>query len=194
MEELKLPYKLKWYKRGEDGLAPRAYLGLHPAATAPVIDDDGRVLCESAVIVEYICHRHAGGRLTLRPDQPDYPDYLYWMHFNNNILGLLFAKVAAGEGALEGRPATVRRMALQREHRYFNFLNVRLGSVPYLAGAQFTCADIMSMFALTSLPMYGARRSDDLPNVVSYVKRIESRPAYSRAMQIAGPQATPSDR
>jgi len=57
MEELGLPYKLVWYRRGAtDNLMPASYLALHPAATAPVIDDDGRKIAESAAILEYICH------------------------------------------------------------------------------------------------------------------------------------------
>jgi hypothetical protein len=84
MEELGLPYELKWYKRGPDRLAPSEFLALHPAATAPIVEDCDTLLAESGAIVEYICHRHAGGRLTVRPEQPNYADYLYWMHFNNN--------------------------------------------------------------------------------------------------------------
>ncbi len=38
MEELGLPYKLKWYNRKADRLAPDDFLALHPAATAPIID------------------------------------------------------------------------------------------------------------------------------------------------------------
>ena len=80
MEELKLPYKLKWYDRGSDGLMPPEYLALHPAATAPVIEEDGRMLAESAAICEYVSQRHAGGRLSVAPDRPNYFDYLYFMH------------------------------------------------------------------------------------------------------------------
>lgn len=78
MEELHLPYRLKWHKRTESGLAPNEYLALHPAATAPVIEDEGTALTESAVIAEYICHRYAGGKLTVRPEQSNYAEYLYF--------------------------------------------------------------------------------------------------------------------
>jgi glutathione S-transferase len=44
LEELGLPYRLKWHERTEAGLAPADYLALHPAATAPVIDDEGTAL------------------------------------------------------------------------------------------------------------------------------------------------------
>jgi len=47
------------------------------------------------------------------------------------------------------------------------------------------------VFQLTTAVLFGGRSIDDLPNAVSYVRRIESRPAYIRAMAIAGPKATP---
>jgi glutathione S-transferase len=194
MEELNLPYRLKWYKRTEAGLAPNEYLALHPAATAPVIEDEGTVLAESAVIAEYICHRYAGGKLTVRPDQSNYAEYLYWMHFNNNILGLFFAKSALGTGEQGGSAERIQSVIGRREGRYFNFLNARLGESLYLAGPELTCADVMVMFPLTTLPLFGGRTIDDLPNVVSYVRRIEARPAYIKAMAIAGPKAPPGDR
>ncbi len=39
MEELNLPYELKWYDRGADFLAPPDYRALHPVGTAPIITD-----------------------------------------------------------------------------------------------------------------------------------------------------------
>lgn len=98
MEELELPYRLKRYKRKQNRLAPDEYLALHPAATAPVIEDGDLMLAESGAIVEYIRHRYAGGELTVRPEQSNYAEYLYWMHFNN-ILGLFFANAALRAGA-----------------------------------------------------------------------------------------------
>jgi len=65
MEELGPSIRIMWHKRGADGLAPASYLALHPAATAPVVQDGHRTLCESAAILEYVCHKYAGGRLTV---------------------------------------------------------------------------------------------------------------------------------
>ena len=191
MEELELPYRLKWYERKQNRLAPDEYLALHPAATAPVIEDGHLMLTESAVIVEYICHRYAGGKLTVRPDQPNYADYLYWMHFNNNILGLFFARAALRAGAHGPDAERMGELIERREEGYFRFLEGRLGESPYLAGPEFTCADVMVVFQLTTAVLFGGRRIDDLPNAISYVQRIESRPAHIRAMAIAGPTAVP---
>ncbi len=192
MEELGLLYELKWYSRGKDRLAPPEYLELHPAATAPVIEDGDRVLTESAVILEYICHRYAGGRLTVGPREPNYTDYLYWMHFNNNVLGMFFANNALKAGSATG-PDAERYAGLvkRRQDKYYGYLDQTLSDRPYVAGPELTCADIMVTFSLTELPLFGGRSIDHLKNVVTYVERIRERPAYARAMKIAGPNAPP---
>ena len=94
MEELGLPYELKWYDRGEDFLAPPELRALHPAGTAPIITDGDLVMAESAAIVEYISQRHGGGTLSVPASNADYPHYLYWMQFNNNLQSVLFIKIA----------------------------------------------------------------------------------------------------
>jgi len=190
MEELGLPYKLQWYDRMPNRTAPPELLRLHPTAMAPVIEDDGRVLTESAVIVEYICHRYAAGKLTVAPTQSNYCDYVYWMHFNNNVMGLRFAKAALGAGASGPVADTMREVVERREDGYYQYLDQRLGEVTFLAGEELTCADILLVYRVTTGVLMGARPIDDLKNVVAYVKRIEARPAYQKAMQIAGPKAT----
>ena len=188
MEELELPYELKWYDRGEDMLAPAAYRALHPLGTAPVIHDGDRVLAESTAIVEYVSHVHAGGRLSVTPDQPNYADYLYWLHFNNNAQSAFFVRKALETaGASADSPFAVT--AQRRETALYRHMEARLSEVEYLAGPAFTCADIMAMFNLTALPQFGGRDIDDLPHVQAYVARVSARPAYRKAMAIAGPQA-----
>ena len=180
MEELGLPYELVWYRRP----MPAAYLALHPAATAPVVQDGDRTLCESAAIIEYIVHKYAGGKFTVRPDQPNYYDYVYWMHFNNNLVGLFYAKALIGDRTEDRFAKTVVR----REDGYARMVEQRLAESPYLAGPEFTCADIMTVFGLQHPGLLGKR---DLPNARAYLARIAQRPAHIRAMQIAGPDATP---
>lgn len=192
MEELNLPYKLKWYNRGADRLAPAEYLALHPAATAPVIEDEGRMLAESVVILEHICHRHAGGKFTVGPAQSNYEDYLYWMLFNNNVQGLFFAKLALSDQTTSSPNADLMKVLIhRREEAYYHHLDQRLAGSKYVAGPEFTCADMMVMFNITSLPLFGGRACDDLPNVKAWAERIGQRPAYQKAMAIAGPAAQP---
>ena len=192
MEELNLPYRLQWYDRGPDFLAPAEFRALHPAGTAPIITDGDLVMAESTAIVEYISQRYGGGRLSVPPDDVNYPHYLYWMQFNNNLQSALFIKfafqtVGAAPGADNPMMATTQR----REDGLFRALEQRLGESAYLGGPTFSCADLMSLFNLTSLGMLGARAIDDkLPNTLAYVQRVTARPAYQKAMSIAGPAAS----
>lgn len=193
MEELDKPYELKWYNRGEDFLAPPEFRALHPVGTAPIIEDGELVMAESTAIVEYLSQRYGGGCLSVGPDDPAYPHYLYWMQFNNNFQSALFMKMAfqAGGGDLAAGGQVVDVMQ-RRENGLYNFLEQRLGESDYLGADRFTCADIMSLFNLTSLELLGARAIDDLePNTKAYVERVTARPAYQKAMAIAGPAATP---
>jgi glutathione S-transferase len=188
MEELGLPYKLVWYDRGPDNLMPASYRALHPAATAPVIQDGDRTIAESAAILEYICHKYGRGRFTVRPDAPNYPDYVYWMHFNNNALGLFFARLALGANPPNEFSERISGLIQGREDGYARFMEQTLAKSPYLAGDELTCADVMTIFNLVSLPSFVVRT--DMPNAKAYVARISERPAYIKAMQIAGPSAT----
>ncbi|MCB1843509.1 MAG: glutathione S-transferase family protein [Halioglobus sp.] len=191
LEELELPYELKWYDRGEDFLAPPEYRALHPVGTAPIITDGELVMAESTAIVEYISQRHGGGRLSVPVEDENYPHYLFWMQFNNNLQSVLFIKIAVQSTGAEVADDNLMMTTTQRrEDGIYRALEARLGESDYLGGPAFSCADIMSAFNLTSLAMLGARAIDDsLPNTRAYVERVTSRPAYQKAMQIAGPAA-----
>jgi glutathione S-transferase len=189
MEELGLPYQLEWFDRGPDRLAPAEYLALHPAAMAPVIRDGDRVLAESTAIVQYIAHQHGGGRFTVSPTAGNYADYLYWLQFNNNALCGFFVQAAlkaAGQGPEQN---LIGRVAERRTEGLYRQMNEHLANHDYLAGAEFTLADLMAGFAVTTMPALGGRTLEDLPNIQRYAQRLTQRPAWHKAMSIAGPKA-----
>jgi len=177
-EELELPYRMERYERNpETMMAPPEYRALHPFGTAPVITDGDFSLGESGAIVEYLIHRHGGGRLVVGPEHSDYADYLYWFHFANGSMvpSLMMDYVrpsADGEG--DGVSRTGRALAM---------IEARLGQASYFAGGEFTAADIMM-----SLPRFVAARDlSSFPNIQAYASRITDRPAYRRAAAKAEP-------
>jgi glutathione S-transferase len=187
MEELGLPYRLEWFDRGPDRLAPPEYVALHPAAMAPVVKDGDRVLAESTAIVQYIAHKHGGGRLTVSASAENYFDYLYWLQFNNNAQSGLFVKMAlTGIGQEQN---LIGKVAQRRTEGLYKQMNDHLGNSSYLAGPDFTLADLMSGFAVTTLPALGGPSLEDLPNIQLYAQRLKQRPAWQKAMAIAGPEA-----
>jgi len=187
-EELGIPYELKRYERlPVTMLAPPAYKALHPLGAAPVITDGDVVLAESAAIIEYIAARHGKGRLVLAADHPDFAQFLYWFHFANGTL-----QPATGRNMILGRlnlPADnplVQAMK-GRLDLALGLVEARLGKVEYFAGRDFTAADIMVVFTLTTMRYFLPFDLAPYPAILAYLQRIGRRDAYQRAMRKGDP-------
>ena len=191
-EELGLPYALKRYERDPVTiLAPPEFKALHPAGTAPVITEGDLVLAESGAIIEYIIARHGGSRLAPGPDHAAFADYLYWFHFANGNLQPSM-----------GRNLTLRRLDLPpddptlvatkgRLDLALRLVEDRLGQAEYLAGREFTAADIMVVFSLTTMRCFLPVELAPYPNISRYLQLIGGREAYRRAMRKGDPELTP---
>ncbi|MDZ4868967.1 MAG: glutathione S-transferase family protein [Alphaproteobacteria bacterium] len=189
-EELGIPYELKRYDRDAvTRLAPAAYKALHPMGTAPVITDGRVVLSESGAIMEYIIGKYGQGRLAVGPDRANFADYLFWFHFAN---GSMMPSQMGGLGARPGaEESLLARLMRERADRAWAMVDERLGQVPYLAGDEFTAADIITLFPLTTMRAFVPRDISGYPNILAYLKRIGERPAYRRAMAKGDPQMVP---
>ena len=83
-------------------------------------------------------------------------------------------------------------MIARREAGALAFLEQTLAEREFLAGPEFTCADIMCAFGLTPGSRYLATPIEETPNAAAWLERIRARPAWRRAQEIAGPKATRS--
>jgi len=187
-EELGIPYELTRYERlPVTMLAPPEYKALHPLGAAPVIVDGDVVLAESAAIIEYIVAKHGNGRLALAADHPDFAQFLYWFHFANGTL-----QPATGRNMILGRlslPAD-NPLLLAMKGRLdlaLGLVESRLGKVDYLAGRDFTTADIMIVFTLTTMRFFLPFDLAPYPGILAYLQRIGKRDAYQRAMRKGDP-------
>ena len=191
-EELGVPYELKHYTRDAVTiLSPPELKALHPLGAAPVITEGELVLAESGAIVEYIIAKHGGGRLALGPAHPDYAQYLYWFHFAN-----------ANLQPNMGRNMMLRRLDLAPDNptlvamrgrldRVLDLIEARLRDATYLAGAEFTAADIMTVFSLTTMRIFMPLDLAPYPHILAYLRRIGEREAYRRAMLKGDPGMAP---
>jgi glutathione S-transferase len=191
-EELAIPYELKRYERDPvTRLAPPEYRALHAFGTAPVITDGDLVLGESGAIVDYLLAKHGDGRLAMSVDHPAFAAYLFWFHFANgsmmpsSMIDLVCHMIGSGA------PAGVLDALRQRSDRAFAMVEQRLGESPHLAGAEFTAADLMMMFPLTTMRVFIPRDLTPFPHIRAYLSRIAERPAYRRAMAKADPGYSP---
>jgi glutathione S-transferase len=188
-EELEVPYALKRYARDSiTMLAPPDYKALHATGTAPVITDGDLVLAESGAVVEYIIAKYGNGRLQLPLHHPDFAPFLHWFHFANGTLQAQMGRnmILNRLNLPEDNP--VLQAARGRVDRSFDMVNARLGEAQYLAGDEFTAADIMIGFSLTTMRYFLPYDIGRCPNIVRYLSRISERPAYRRAMEKGDPE------
>ncbi len=152
-----------------------------------MIADGDSVLAESGAIVEYIVAKHGGGRLALGPDHPDFAAHLYWFHFANGTLQPVM-----------GRKSLLRRARLPEDHpaalfvqerlgRALGSVEARLGEAEHFAGSEFTAADIMAVFTLTTTRHFAPVDLAPYPGICAYLRRIAARDAYRRAMEKGDP-------
>ena len=189
-EELGIPYELKRYDRDPvTRLGPPEYKALHPLGTAPIITDGDLVLPESGAIMAYIIGKYGDGRLALGPNDPGFSDYLFWFNFAN---ASMMPRQTMGPRPAAGEEETPRaRFMRERGEMTWKLVEDRLGEAPYFAGAEFTAADVMMGFVLTTMRAFAPRDLAPFPNIRAYLQRIGARPAYQRAMAKGDPGMTP---
>ncbi|APR78921.1 Glutathione S-transferase [Minicystis rosea] len=191
-EELGVSYELEKYTRDPvTRLSPPALQALHPLGAAPLIEVDGMLLAESGAIVDFILTRYGDGRLRHGPDHPDFASYLYWFHFaNGNLQPAMLRSMMVGRcGLAPDHP--VRTSVQERLDKLLALVEARLSQSDHLAGSEFTAADVMSVFSLTTMRLFHPVDLAPRPNVLAYLQRIGARPAYRRAMAKGDPDLTP---
>ena len=187
LEELGVPYEIVHHQRDAvTNLAPPELLAVHPLGKSPVIEDDGKMVYESAAIVEYICERHGGKHLIPARGSDDHIHYLEWMHFAEGsamtpiLLNLYTGRL--GDAAAPLRPRIEHQL-----QSHFKYMEDRLLSSGYFVGDSLTGADIMLSFPAEAAVKMGY--AADKPKLTAYVAAIHDRPAYQAALTKGGPYA-----
>jgi len=84
----------------------------------------------------------------------------------------------------------VLAMAKARLDNAFNLVEARTKDADYFAGKEFTAADIMMGFSLTTMRYFLPYDLKRCPDIVRYLGRIGQRPAHRRAMEKGDPGMT----
>jgi glutathione S-transferase len=186
MEELGVDYEVKRYARNtQTRLAPPELKAIHPLGKSPVIEANGKVLAESAAIIEYLAENEAFGALAVAAGDAARFDYLYWLHFAEGSAMLpLLLKLYVGMLGENGAPLMQMRIDPEIDN-HFSFINAHLEGKDYFAADRFTAADIQMSFVLDAGNNRGGL--DRYPNMVRVRKLQQARPAYQRALEKGGP-------
>jgi glutathione S-transferase len=138
----------------------------NPAGKVPVLEEDGRSLPESAVIMEFLEERYPEPPL-LPPDPADRAYVRLLVFRDHELTDPYYAFRRGEEGAAEQLDAALGR------------LDAALGELPYLGGAEYGLADIAYVpWVLRVRDMLGVGL-DGFPSLSAWLARLEQRPAVA---------------
>jgi len=185
LEEMAVPYEVVRYQRHRRTmLAPEELRRVHPLGKSPVIEDGDRKLAETGLIIEYLVGRY-GPDLMPAADTDAYWRWKYWLHYaEGSLMPPLLLKLVVDRLGLLAFPA--RPFVKSQLKLHLDFLEAELAAAPWFVGERFSAADIMLSF-----PLEAARARAGLdatrPKLMDFLRRIQSRPAYRRALEKGGP-------
>lgn len=178
LEELGLPYNINKMAFDPAALKSPEHRARHPLGRVPVLEDDDVTLYESGAIVEYLVARHSDGRLKPAPESPLFPEFLQWFHYCEGMVMPPINTIVVQTIILpvERQNKETLDQAKRLLTKALRPVDNALLNRDYLIG-DFSAADIMlghACFMSNRLGCVG----DDMPNLLAYVERLASRPAF----------------
>jgi GSH-dependent disulfide-bond oxidoreductase len=186
LEELGLPYTVSPVDVFSGKQFDDAFLKLNPNAKVPVIvDPEGPggkpyTVFESGAILLYLADKT--GKL-LPADPAAKYDAIQWLMTQMSTVGPMFGQyVHFLRFAPPGNDYSKSRYFTQA-HRVCEVIDKRLGQATYLAGSEYSIADVATYPWLRNVPTFlGQESAAKLPNIDRWVKAIDARPAVKKAL------------
>ena len=199
LEELEIPYELKFYERDpKTMLAPRALRNVHPLGKSPVLTDDNNTVAESGAIIEYILKNYGNNKLRPEPNTPEDLLFTYWLHYAEGsampplVLSLVFSQAPQRPMLFLVKPV-IKGFCEKVLSSYVNpliksnidFIENELKNKLWFTGQEFSAADIQMSFPLEAAAARGYLNSQH-PKLMNFLERIHSREAYQKALKKGG--------
>jgi glutathione S-transferase len=182
MSEKAMDFDMKvektWERRPE-------FLAMNPAGQVPVlIEEDGRVLVDSNAICEYLEEIHPGGKPLLGADPMQraevrrlvsWFDIKFYREVTNCLVGEKIQKRFLGLGHPDSNAIRAGHANIHTHLDYIAWLTERRS---WLAGDNFSLADIAAASHLSCLDYIGDVPWDDHPEARDWYARMKSRKTF----------------
>jgi glutathione S-transferase len=173
LEEVGVPYELRFVDITKGAHKAAAIVALNPMGKLPILVDGDAIVTESAAIGLYLADRYSLGRLAPAPDDAARGTYLRWSFFAPSVIepGTMakaanweFKPFQAGWGEHAAMLQAMESAVAGRE---------------FLLGDRFSMADVIFGGTLRYLLRFNMLEAR--PAFVAYGERLAARPALQRA-------------
>ena len=183
LEEMGLPYRLRPVDLLADADKDPEFISINPGGFIPAMTDGDVTMVESIAIMEYLMARHGPTPLAPNPQDPTFPDYKQFLILGEAGLATAIYYVF---GALHIAPADQRQnwtagQALRGFESRLRLVTRQLARFPYMAGEDFTAADISVAYAFMLARRGGCATLGKAEE--AYMTRLTERSAFQRALE-----------
>jgi glutathione S-transferase len=157
------------------------FMEINPKGYVPTLKmDDGNILTEGAVILQYIADQNPGSGLAPKAGTLERYRLQEWLNYIateiHKSYGPLFNKALPDEAKINGRNVLTKRLSL---------VETRLSKTPYLMGDSFTVCDAYLFVVLNWSDRVGFDLNQ-FPKIKEYLARIATRPSVLAALRAEG--------
>jgi len=194
LEECGLPYNVHRINIGtnREQFTPE-YLRINPNGKIPsIVDPDGPdgaplAMMESGAILLYLGEK-TGRFIPASPRARN--QCLQWLMFQMGSIGPMFGQCHHFlRSAKEKVPYAIERYTKEKD-RLYGVMEARLAAVPFLAGGEYSIADIATYPWVARYEWHQTQLSD-YPHVKRWFDALSERPAVVRGMQVPAPVPAP---
>jgi len=173
LEEVGVPYELRFVDFAAGGQKAPELLALNPMGKLPILTDGEVVVTESAAIGLYLADRYSMGKLAPGFDDPARGTYLRWSLFAPSVIepgsmakaaGWTYKEGAAGWGTHDAMVESMRSALRDRS---------------FVLGERFSMADVIFGGTIRYMLTFGMLQPE--PIFEAYAARLADRPAMQRA-------------
>jgi GSH-dependent disulfide-bond oxidoreductase len=190
LEETKLPYKEHFVDVWKGEQYNPEYIKINPNSKIPaIVDSEGPggkpyTVVESGAILMYLAEK--SGKF-LSKDMAKKYDTLQWLFFQTSGIGPIFGQFTHFKMFAPKDTNNAYSMARYNTElkRLYEVMEQRLAKAPYLAGDEYSIADIATFPWTRNHDVQGVKWEDN-PNLARWFKAIDERPAVKAALAKVG--------
>ena len=175
IELAKVEFPSKRTAEGED------LYSVNPKGAVPVLTlDEGYVLTENAVILQYLADQAPNSELALPARGMDRYRLLEWLNF-------IATELHKGFGPLwnPATPDSFKEATREALGKKFDYLQEQIGEGPYILGQRFSILDAYA-FAVLNWTRIHQIDIGRWPGLAAYLERIAARPAVQETLRAEG--------
>ena len=184
--EMGLPFEPRLLNLG-DPQQKEAFLALWPTGKMPLLEDGGRIVPETSIIIEYLQQQHQGEARLLPSAAAACLDVRLWDRLSDQyVMSPMQAVVAQQLRPPQARDEQVAEQARATLRMACDLLEQQLGEQAWLAGPDFTladCAAAPALFYARTIVPFGAQHV----RLSAYFERLLLRPSVARVLLEAKP-------